>query len=618
MPQLTFKLIIFLLILAACTPEKQEEKRPNIVWITSEDNSKHYLKLFDDNGISLPNIEALAKEGIKFNHAFSNAPVCSVARSTIISGCYGPRIGTQYHRKLTPVPMPDAIKMFPSYLREAGYHTTNDRKEDYNIIKPDDVWNESAKGATWRDRKEGQPFFHVFNITETHESRLHFNGAQMDTITTKTSEDEFTVHPYHPDSKLFRYTNAYYRDKLLQMDGMLGEVVTKLEEDGLLDDTFIFYYADHGGVLPGSKGYIYEVGLHVPLVVRIPKNFKHLVNMEEGSSVDGFVSFIDLGATVLNLAGIPIPEGIDGKPFLGKDITTDELNTRDETFSYADRFDEKYDLVRAVRKGKYKYIRNFQPFNYDALMNNYRYKQMAYKEWKAMYKDGKLDENQARFFEKRTPEMLFNVEEDPFETNNLALDPENSEALQAMRKLLDDRLKGMPDLSFYPEYYLVENAFENPVTFGQANQQQISKYIDISNLSLSDFGSVKSELDNLLSSSDPWERYWALIVCCSFAEEAKELKDRIREISQQDAVNINKVRAAAFLGMIGERDPAEVMTKALYASTSVGEALLILNSITLMASYQYNFDFELDATNIEESINKDREIQNRLTYLASI
>ena len=174
------------------------------------------------------------------------------------------------------------------------------------------------------------------------------------------------------------------------------------------EDTFVFYFGDHGGVLPRSKGYAYESGLHVPLVVRVPKNFKYLVKCEPGHREKGFVEFVDFGPTILNLSGAEIPGGIDGKPFLGEGA-----GTRNYTFNYADRFDEKYDFVRWIRKGKYSYQRNFQPFNFDALQNDYRYRQLAFEEWRQLYKKGKLNAIQRQFFETRPVEALYDIEADP-------------------------------------------------------------------------------------------------------------------------------------------------------------------------------------------------------------
>ena len=282
----------------------QPDERPNIVWITSEDNSTHYMSLFNKNGIETPNIESIASQGLTFTNAFSNSPVCSAARSTLISGCYGPRLASHYHRKIEPVPMPDSLQMFPVYLKEAGYYTTNNSKEDYNIIKTQPVWNESSNTATWKNRNQSQPFFHVQNIHTTHEGRLHFTKEGMDTVINKTALNSFSIQPNHPQTELFRYTNAFYRDKIRQMDSEVGEVINELKKDGLFENTIIFYFGDHGGVLPGSKGYLYETGLHVPLVVYIPHKFESLMDQEIGTKVNGFVSFVDFASTVLNLAGV--------------------------------------------------------------------------------------------------------------------------------------------------------------------------------------------------------------------------------------------------------------------------------------------------------------------------
>ena len=599
----------------SCQTKQKEELPPNIVWITSEDNSKHYLKLFDENGIPTPNIESLAKEGLIFNRAFSNAPVCSVARSAIISGCYGPRIGSQFHRKIAVVPMPDSLKMFPEYLRQAGYYTTNNSKEDYNINKSEGVWDESSKKASWKNRDENQPFFHVFNIGVSHESSMHFNAQDMDTIPTETDLNSFKLQPNHPNTALFKYTNALYRDKIREMDRKVGEIIQDLKEEGRLDDTFIFYYGDHGGVLPGSKGYLYETGLHVPMVVHIPKKYRHLVSNQVGSTINGFVNFIDLGPTVLNLAGIDIPKEMDGTAFLGKDIDPKELNSREETYSYADRFDEKYDMVRAVRKGKYKYIRNYQPFNFDGLMNNYRYKQLAYQEWQSLYDKGELNEVQWAFFENRAPEMLFDIDTDPYETKNLATEAAFESTLIDMRKRLSTWVKGMPDLSFYPEHHLIEKAFENPVAFGQKHKEEIKKYIEIAELSLIKFKEAENSLNAALVSSDPWERYWAIIVCSTFGEQAIALAPVIRQMAIKDPELINRVRAAEFLGIVKKMDPSDVMRMALYESNKPSEALLILNSIVLMTSSKYNYNFDIELDRISKTVKEDSEVMRRLEYL---
>ncbi|MFV2068013.1 MAG: sulfatase, partial [Pirellulales bacterium] len=413
--------------------------RPNVVWIVSEDNSTHYLEHFFEGGAKAPQIEALAAHGLTFDHAFSNAPVCSVARTTLATACYGPRIGTQFHRRYKIAPMPEGLRMFPAYLRDAGYYTTNNSKKDYNAVEGEGVWDESSRKASWRHRPDkSQPFFHMQSHPASHESSLHFSQGVYANEATTTDPASVTLADYFPDTPLFRYTHARYLDRMAIIDGIVADTVAKLKEDGLLEDTFIFYFGDHGGVLPRSKGYLYESGLHVPLVVRVPKNFQHLVDANVGDRVDGFASFIDFGPTVLNLAGVDVPSPVDGKPFLGKGVSMDEVNARDESFGYADRFDEKYDLIRSIRKGKYQYIRHYQPYLPDGLQNNYRYKMLAYKEWRALFQAGKLSGPQRQFFQPKAVEALFDVEADPHEVNNLADDPKYADLLTGLRARLQE------------------------------------------------------------------------------------------------------------------------------------------------------------------------------------
>ncbi|MFC2116244.1 sulfatase-like hydrolase/transferase [Bacteroidota bacterium] len=612
------KLITFLpliIILIACTGQKDEENgKPNFIWIISEDNSKHYLKLFDENGIETPNIEKLAEHGILFTRAFSNSPVCSVARSTLISGCFGPRIGTQYHRKARSVSMPEGVDMFPTYLRKLGYYTTNNSKEDYNIIKNEGVWDESSKKAHWRNRAEAQPFFHKESHPASHESRLHFKKDLIESYVPATDPDEVFLNPNHPDTELFRFTAAYYRDKMLVTDTIVGNVVRQLEEDGLLESTFIFYFGDHGGVLPGSKGYLYETGLHVPLVVRIPEKFKHMIDIDPGSVSDGFVSFADFGPTLLKLAGADIPEGIDGKPFMGEGIEEKDLTSRDVVFGYADRFDEKYDLIRTARKGNFKYMRSYQPFNPDGLHNNYRYISLAYQEWREMYRRAELNDVQKHFFEPRPAEELFDIEADPYETINLAADPAFGGKLQEMRELLTGWVKGMPDLSFYPESELVKEAFHNPVVFGQEHKQEISTLVDIADLSLLSVNQAKSGIGAALSSDDPWKRYWGLIVCSSFGEKAAEFYETARSLTRDENLLV-RTRAAEFLALTGTQDPREVITAALRESNDPVEANLVLNTVVLLMDGTYKYEFDISEDLFSPQVFEGAYVQRRLEYI---
>jgi arylsulfatase A-like enzyme len=577
-------------------------KRPNIVWLMSEDNSKHYMKLFDANGVETPRIAEMARDGVLFTRAFSNCPVCSAARSVLATGCYGSRIGTQYHRKHKTVPMPAGLAPIPALMKQAGYYTSNKTKTDYNF---------SYKGATWdsrkdwRGRKPNQPFFHKQQFAVTHESGLH--------RTNKGGTDEKVfVAPCHPDTPGFRQANQAYKKLHKQMDAQIGSVVDALKKDGLLEDTFVFYFGDHGGVLPGSKGYLYETGLHVPLVVRIPENYKHLVDLKPNTSVEGFVSFIDFAPTILNLIGADVPKQMDGKAFMGPGVTLAEVNKRDETFGMADRFDEKYDFVRTLRKGKYKYMRSYQPFNFDGLWNNYRYKMQSYKEWWDLYKAGKLTKEAALFFEPRAPEALYDIDKDPYEVNNIAGDPANAKVLADMRSRLTGRVKGMPDLSFFPESELVKKAFGNPVKFGQEQKERIGKLIDIADLSLIPLDKASDKITAALASKDPWARYWGLIVCSCFGKQAAELADKAKQLAAADAEPLVRVRAAEFLALTGAAEPQKVLMDVLATAEHPLEALLTLNTVVLLRDGKPGYKFDIKTSDVKATC---RDVSWRLQYL---
>ena len=604
--------VIILCALCSAALLNAQTSQPNIVWIVTEDNSKHYLQPFDPNGAPAPNIQALADEGLIFHNAFSNSPVCSAARSTIISGCYGARLGMHYHRKTSgnAVVFPEGLEPWPKYLRDAGYYTTNNSKTDYNI-KVKDAWNESSSSATWRNRAEGQPFFHVQNYMDSHESRLIGIGGSG---TTTTDQETVFIPPTNPQTPFFKYTYAKYHDIMMGIDRRVGSVVDKLREDGLLENTFIFYYGDHGGVLPGSKGFLYETGLNVPMVVRIPENYRDHFKLKPGMDVDGFVSFVDLGATILNIVGLDVPEQMDGTPFLDKDLTLEQLNERDSTYSYSDRNGEKCDMVRSYRKSKYKYIRNYQPFNADGIFHDYHFKMESYREWRRLYDLGELNDTQAAFFRRKPAEVLFNIEDDPYETNNLATDEAYQTVLEELRSDLIEIEKDLPDLSFYPEYYLIENSHANPVEFGQLHKAEIQQMVDIANLSLYPFESIKEDLNTALNSENEWFRYWGLIVCSSHLTKDSEMIAKAKQLANEDTNLLVRMRAAEYLALIEEVHPREVYLDILSQSSIEMEAILILNSAIMLMDTELALLFDITLDNIQSTLRNRSMIKTKINY----
>lgn len=600
---------------ATVMAQEQIKERPNFVWFMAEDVTASYLKLYNDDGkgVAVPHIEALAREGIVFNNAYSNAPVSSAARSTLITGCYAPRLGISLHRKLETVSMPEGLRMFPSYLREAGYHTSNAAKTDYNCFLDETAWDVvKGKLGEWRNRPDKHtPFFHVRTNVVTHESSLHFKESKVEKVKTRNNSDDVFIHPNHPDTPLFRYTYATFYDRIQDSDNELGLLIDMLEEDGELDNTFIFYFGDNGGSLPFSKGYTIETGLRVPLVVYVPKKWRGRLPVKTGERIDGFVSFMDLGPTLLHLAGIDMPEGMDGTPFLGEDISREQLDKRDEVYGYGDRFDELYAFNRTLRKGNFKYSRNFLPYHPKSLFSFYRYKQAAFREWKELYENGKLNEIQRTFFEPQGAEELYDLSTDPYETRNLAGNPAYRTKLKELRAMLKRQMTAQNDLGLYPECVWLAQGKTNPTQFGQSHHQRIKRYSDIADLEMEDFGKARKAIARALRSKDAVERYWAATVCASFGKEAAPLCE-ILEKTVGDSEAYISSRAIVAWSLIKGTRPENAMKDILKRARNEAETLLILNDMAFLKEAIPGCHFRLTESDV---LHKSGDISWRIQYL---
>ncbi len=596
--------LLFLALMQASCGSTEPSRPPNVVWIVSEDNSMHYLSHFFEGGAETPNIESLATAGLTFRHAFSNAPVCSTARTTLATASYAPRIGAQHHRRFKPAVLAAKQRLFHEYLRDAGYYVTNHTKTDYNV-EVGETWNDTSDSASWRNRPdEGQAFFHFVSLSQSHEGRLHFGRNVPESKPTDHDPDEVSVADYLPDTPLSRYTHAFYLDRMQEIDGHVGRIVADLEADGLLEDTFIFYFSDHGGALPRSKGYAYDAGLHVPLVVRIPEKYRHLVDAERGSDVSGFVEFTDFGPTVLALAGVDLPDGIDGQPFLGNGIDMDAVNARDESLGYADRFDEKYDFVRTLRKGRYRYSRNYLPYLPDGLMNNYRFEMLAYQEWRALFDAGELNEIQRQFFKTKPVETLYDLETDPHNIRNLAGDPSYTKVLADLRERLQERLRGLPDLGFYPESYLVaEGALSDPVAFGQARKEEIADLMATADLALLSYDSARPRIVEALASDKAMVRLWAVTAAASFGSEAADLESVIAPLAD-DSYDQVRNRVADYFGVAGVKNPQPLLADIVNNTSNPVVAMEALNSVVLFSDF-YGDRYPADVGTLEPTDSPD-------------
>jgi len=415
--------------------------RPNLLWLSSEDHGPQ-MGCYGDTFATTPSVDRLAARGMIYTRVWSCAPVCAPARTTIISGLYPPSTGSEHMRSM--VSLPPSMKMFPQFLREAGYYCSNNAKEDYNLAKPGKVWDDSSKRGHWRNRPSGQPFFAVFNSEKSHESRIRARPHKQVHDPAKVR-----VPAYHPDTPEVRQDWAQYYDCVSLADADAGERLKELADDGLTEDTIVFYWGDHGSGMPRSKRWPYNSGLHVPLAVYFPEKFRHLAPPEyrPGGKSDRLVSFVDFAPTMLSLAGIKPPEWMQGYSFMGKF----QDPPRPWMHGFRGRMDERYDLVRSVTDGRYVYIRNYMPHKLYGQHVQYMFQTPTTRVWKRLHDEGKLTPAQDVFWNTKAPEELYDLQSDPDEVHNLARSPGHEKVLARLRGAQQSLALRIRDVGFLPE-----------------------------------------------------------------------------------------------------------------------------------------------------------------------
>jgi len=429
------------------TIKTAQKNRWNILWLSCEDISPD-LGCCGDKYADTPNLDRLAGEGCRYTNAFAPYPVCAPTRSSVITGMYPSTIGSMHmrtrNRGYQTVP-PPYVKCFTEYLRAAGYYCTNQSKTDYQFKSPFTAWDQSHRKADWRSRPEGTPFFSVINLTTTHESRCWEKEGE----TLIHDPSKVTVPPFYPDTPIVRRTLARYYDNITKMDKQAGEYLQRLEEDGLADNTVVFFWSDHGRGMPRHKRWVYDTGIHVPLIVRWPGRIK------PGGVCDDMVMLTDLGPSVLSIADVKIPSHIQGKAFLGEQ----KKKNRKYIVAGRERMDNGYcEHIRAVRDKRLKYIRNFtseKPYvEYLAYRDD---NHPIMKEWRRMHAEGKLKGPQKLFFQKtKPPEEFYDIVEDRYEINNLINSPKHQQIIAKMRTRLDKWIKKTGDLGGMDEDELIE------------------------------------------------------------------------------------------------------------------------------------------------------------------
>lgn len=444
---------VALLVLCFGINAQANPARPNVLWITCEDMSPN-LGCYGDAYAVTPRIDRFASEAVRYTAAFAPIGVCAPSRSCLITGMWPPSIGTHHMR--CQATLPQSVHCFPYYLRQGGYYCTNNVKTDYNFAPPEGTWDVSSRQAHWRGRAAGQPFFSVFNLTTTHEGQVRLPDEQFARRTANLPREArhdpalAPLPPYHPDVREVRRDWARYADLISVLDGEVGAILDELERDGLADETIVFFFSDHGAGLPRSKRWLYDTSTRVPLLIRFPKRYENLAPSAPRTTCDRLVSFVDFGATVLSLAGVPIPSTMQGVPFLGAEAGAE----REYVYGFRDRMDERYDMLRSVRDERYKLIRNYQPElpYFGAQHVSYMYEMPTMRAWQRLADEGQLTGAAAQWMSRTKPEVeLYDTVADPWEIHNLADDPQYSEVRQRLHAELARWMREIGDLGFLPE-----------------------------------------------------------------------------------------------------------------------------------------------------------------------
>jgi arylsulfatase A-like enzyme len=521
----------------AATPDQP----PNVLWITAEDIGPA-LGAYGDDYARTPNLDRLAEESILYRNAYASAPICAPARSSLITGMRAVSLGTQHLR--SKIPIPDSIDALPEYLRDEGYFTTNNAKTDYNF-SAEGRWDENSGEAHWRHRSGDQPFFSVFNYGITHEGQV--NSPPEDTVTGISEYHDpakASIPPYHPDTPEMRQLWARQYDLITKLDQTVGTLLQQLKADGAYENTIIFFVSDHGYGLPRYKRWLYDSGLRVPLLVRVPDKYDHLAEPSPGDETDRLVSFEDLAPTVLSLTGVDIPAHMQGHPFLGPDAEP----SREYVYGTRSRADDAYDMSRTITDGRYRYTRNFmphRPYIQEAIIFSDERKP-SYRELRRVYQNGNLPDEGRDMFTRKPPAELYDTKSDPYETNNLIDSPKHQEIRKELRSNLFEWILKVRDTGFLHEAeYMLRAEGSTPYEMAQnPDQYNLSRILEAARQVGRDDVSL-STLTQQLQSPDSGVRFWAVTALLARGADAAPATDALTAALNDSSPSVRLASAEA-------------------------------------------------------------------------
>jgi len=547
----------------AAEPAGRRE-RPNILWISCEDISPH-LGCYGDARAITPTLDKLAREGVLFRRCYSHSGVCAPTRSGIITGMYPTTLGSQHMR--CRATLPADVRCFPAYLRRAGYYTSNNAKQDYNF-SAGRAWDESGGKAHWRKRPKGKRFFHVRNFTNTHEGGIAGRRATPGlTPGEKQDPAKLDLPPYYGDTPVARADWAKYYELITQLDHHVADLLRQLDDDGLADETIVFFWADHGVGLPRAKRWLYESGTHVPLIVRVPEKLRTPGQGTPGTVDDRLVAYVDLAPTVLNLAGVAIPEHMQGRAFLGPGCPP----PRQFVYGARDRMDERYDIIRTVRDPRYRYVRNYEPFKAYYQYMNTPEKGHTMRELRRLHQAGKLPPAAARFMARTKPvEELYDLEADPHEIRNLAGSPKHRPVLERLRAAHVRWMLETLDTGLIPEPDLRQRArqcgSEYAVLRRPGGKELLRRLIDAASVAGRPRAADRAKLLAALRDADAAVRYWGAIGLGNLGAEGEAAAGPLTAALKDASASV-RVAAARALCALGRTDQAlGVLTAELKSS----------------------------------------------------
>ena len=525
--------IALLVFFVSCTlPLTGKVIKPNILWITSEDNSIEWISCYGSKNAKTPNIDQLAKEGFRYLYCFDNGAVCAPTRSSWITGMHSISNGTQPMRSGFEIPA--TISFYNELLQKAGYFTSNCSKTDYNLRgpkgrNPKEFWDYSGGdyAGTWKKRKEGQPFFTVYNIGDSHESRA-FGDHKDESV----DPEKMILAPYHPDLPEMRNTYAKYASAISRMDSLVGQAIENLKQDGLYENTIIVYNSDHGGVLARSKRFLYSSGIHCPLIVRIPEKMKALYpkGKTPGSTMDRIVSFIDMPKTWVSLTGAEMKDQFQGRIFLGP-------NTEPESqyhFSWRERADERFDNVRVMRDKQFAYHKNYAPFAPNGQYLAYMHNMKATGAWERHHLAGKTNAVTGRFFEPRPSEEFYDNFKDFHNIDNQIDDPLHQTKIKELKKELRRQQLKYFDSGLMPEEMRNRIIKEKNTTVyafvRDPKLYPLAQYLDYSDLALTRKKKNLKTFTKGLADEDPVKRYWSVIGLLLLEKQAKPAIPELKKV----------------------------------------------------------------------------------------